>query len=69
MNNGICDSCANAVHDEAGGELDPDSTALIATELGRDIADHLCDDTENGETVRKCLCACGDRRRAAGPVR
>ena len=57
----ICDSCQNAVHDEARGELDPDTTFIIATEMGADISDHLCDDTENQVAVRQCLCHCGRR--------
>ena len=51
----LCDSCIGAAHNDAGFDLDPDSAAIILTELGADISDHFCDGADSGET---CLCAC-----------
>ena len=52
----ICNSCQNAVEDEAEGPLDGQSKLTIAMDLGADIADHLCERVaDNG---RSCDCAC-----------
>ena len=51
----FCDSCTNAACDEAGGDLDQDSIAILLIEMGADIADHCCDAAETGES---CACAC-----------
>ena len=57
--NAYCDSCTEAANNEAGYELDPFSIAMLLGDLGADIADHLCDETESGET---CACACNRGR-------
>ena len=51
----FCDSCTNSACDEAGGDLDQDSIAILLMEMGADIADHNCDARETGED---CACAC-----------
>lgn len=60
----ICDSCSQAGYEEAAGlgldDLDIAATVLL--EMGADIADHLCDETESEGEIR-CECAC--RRRGA----
>ena len=55
----FCDSCRMAADDEAGFELDPYSLNSLLLDMGRDIADHFCDSTENGTP---CDCACQSRR-------
>ena len=56
----LCDSCNNAADDEAGFELDQYSRDTLMFDLGADIADHICDSPESGET---CRCACQPRYR------
>ena len=61
----ICDSCMNAGYDEGGFGLDEASMAMLLTEMGADMADHICDGPESGE---QCGCAC-QRRNFAWRVR
>lgn len=48
-----CDSCLTAAYDE--GAEDEETQELLLAELGRDIADHCCDQQETGEP---CSCPC-----------
>ena len=56
----ICASCSDAVHNEAGHTLDPDTTAIVAIQLGADLPDHYCDKTE--EPLTRCACGCQTTR-------
>lgn len=63
---GVCDSCFMAFEDEG---CDGDMLALGGLELGADIADHCCDETETDGETGPCSCPCGGtfkrNRRAA----
>ena len=56
----VGDSCLEAAVEE-GAPDDLESVTLIMTEMGADVADHLCDQAETGGDV-PCLCACLRRR-------
>ncbi len=56
----LCDSCLEAAAEMMGGE-DRATQALVMTELGADLEDHLCDAVEAPDTVKSCACHC--RRR------
>jgi hypothetical protein len=52
----FCDSCLDGAHDEASGmfdDVDLDFQEDILGMMGADIADHLCDGDETGQS-----CAC-----------
>jgi len=55
----VCDSCLAAAEEE--GIPDRESQAMVMSEMGGDLADHLCDQVEAPDLGLRCLCAC--RRR------
>ena len=55
----VCDSCRAAA--EADGIPDRESQDLIMSEMGADMADHLCDQVEAPDLGLRCLCACRSR--------
>ncbi len=52
----ICSCCINAVEDEASGSLDSETAGIIAREIGKELADHLCEAVEDPGT--ECGCGC-----------
>lgn len=63
----ICDSCIQALEDEGCPE---GAEAMMAIDLGADIADHLCDQIEAegdifpnsaGTVLYACACSCHPR--------
>ena len=52
----ICDSCFDAVQEDAG-DIDQATILHIALDLGADIPDHICEQTESDGEVR-CDCGC-----------
>ena len=62
----VCDSCTMAFEDEG---CDGDMLAAGGLDLGADIADHCCDETETDGDSGACACPCGGtfkaNRRAA----
>jgi len=58
-----CDSCMDVGSEEAGNwGLNEDDIAEVLSELGGDIADHLCDEIETDGEIR-CGCGCHLRRK------
>ena len=53
----VCESCTESVIGRDG--CDPDIAAQMCVEVGSDIADHECDQPDNGEP---CDCACSENR-------
>lgn len=51
----VCDECLTAVYDETSIQLDANEQQLMAMEMGADIADHRCEQFDNGDP---CDCAC-----------
>ena len=51
----VCDSCLTAAYDEGTGDVG--FLRAICTDMGADIADHLCDAREEPGTG-PCACAC-----------
>ena len=51
----VCDGCLTAAYDEGAG--DHGLQVTICTDMGADIADHLCDAREEPGTG-PCACAC-----------
>ena len=60
-----CDSCSNAGHEDASIDLDDLSMAALLPDMGANIADHMCDEPENGETG-DCTCGKGKMEKLAG---
>ncbi len=55
----ICTSCQYALEEETQGyEFDQDMIEFIATELGSDVSDHICDAREYPSNVSPCDCTC-----------
>lgn len=52
----ICDSCLTAAYDE-DPRLSGDEQATVCSDLGAEIADHLCDSREEPD-LGPCGCAC-----------
>ena len=59
----ICESCIEAVLDEAGGtgfRLNRLEAAFMAQQMGADICDHICQRVEDPDC--ECDCACQELR-------
>jgi len=59
----LCDSCSGAGYDEIttfhGSFAEDGDIDWLMTTLGADVADHLCDATD--EPTINCACACRGR--------
>ena len=61
----FCDSCIEAAGDEGARGFEEDALML----MGDDIADHLCDEIEEGGAVHcDCPCKPGAKRRLRAAV-
>ena len=55
----LCDDCINAVGDLLRQEERKAQTyIMLATEMGREIVDHICLNTEEPDMTPKCRCSC-----------